>query len=317
MAPPPRRTEGTLDSSEGISRTDRRGGRRETARSVVRIATPYLRAAAMALSLVVLLGVTARYTKVVDRYFIYFPDSEITQDPGDRGLEFEDVNFTASDGVGLHGWFVPGGDQAATTWVWFHGNAGNISNRVDNLAEVHQRLGVSVFIIDYRGYGRSEGTASEDGTYLDAEAAVAYLRSREDVDGARLVLFGRSLGCAVAAETALRTDVSALVLESGFTSIQAMAQRHYSYLPGIGRVVQTRYDCLAKVRDVRVPVMVLHGDRDEIVPHEMGRELFEAANEPKRFYTIEGAGHNDTYLAGGPAYYDALAGFLGDVERGG
>ena len=320
MAAPPRRTEGTLDSSEGIPRSDRRDGRRETARSVVRAATPYLRAAAMALSLVVLLGVTARYTKVVDRYFIYFPDSEITQDPGDRGLEFEDVTFTASDGVALHGWFVPGGAQAATIWVWFHGNAGNISNRVDNLAEVHQRLGVSVFIFDYRGYGRSEGTASEEGTYLDAEAAVAYLRSRDDVDDVddgRLVLFGRSLGCAVAAETALRTEVSALVLESGFTSIQAMAQRHYSYLPGIGRVVQTRYDCLAKVRDVRVPVMVLHGDRDDIVPHEMGRELFEAATEPKRFYTIEGAGHNDTYLAGGPAYYDALESFLEDFKDGG
>lgn len=270
----------------------------------------------MALSLVVLLGITVRYTKMVDRYFIYFPDSEITRDPGDLGLEFEDVIFTASDGVALHGWFVPGPGEATTTWVWFHGNAGNISNRVDNLVEVRGRLGVNVFIFDYRGYGRSEGSASEEGTYLDGEAVVAYLRSREDVNDERLVLFGRSLGCAVAAETALRTKVSALVLESGFTSIHAMAQRHYSYLPGIGGVVQTRYDCLAKVRDVQVPVMVLHGDRDDIVSHEMGLELFEAANEPKRFYTIEGAGHNDTYLAGGPAYYDALAGFLGDISGG-
>jgi fermentation-respiration switch protein FrsA (DUF1100 family) len=275
-----------------------------------RVAMPLMRGAALFVSIVVTLGVVARYTDVIDRYFIFFPDKEVSQDPGDRGLEFEDVFFTASDGVRLHGWFVPGsGDK---TLVWFHGNAGNIGHRVDNLAELHARLGVSIFIFDYRGYGRSEGTPSERGTYLDAQAALDYLESRQDLAGHKTVLFGRSLGCAIAAEAATRNEAYALVLESPYTSVRAMARRVYPFIPGIGLLVSTKYDCLAKVKNVHIPIMVLHGDRDEIVPFDMGRELFEAANPPKRFYTIEGAGHNDTYLVGGTEYYQALASFIQD-----
>jgi fermentation-respiration switch protein FrsA (DUF1100 family) len=121
----------------------------------------------------------------------------------------------------------------------------------------------------------------------------------------------------VAAEIATRHEFRAVVLESPFTSIGAMARRHYPFLPGIGFFFQTRYDTLAKVKDVRVPVMVLHGDSDEIAPFDMGREVFAAANPPKRFYTIEGAGHNDTYVVGGPAYYEALAEFLKDPAGSG
>ena len=126
------------------------------------------------------------------------------------------------------------------------------------------------------------------------------------------------MGCAIAAEAATRNDAYALILESGFTSVGAMARSHYPFLPGIGALVRTRYDTLTKLKQVGVPVMVLHGDRDDIVPLEMGRELFEAAKPPKRFYLIPGAGHNDTYVVGGTAYYDALASFLQDpaVEGG-
>ena len=303
------------EGSEGIPQSNHKGEVGGIRRSALRISKALLRGAATVLLLVVVLGVAARCTSLVDRLFTYFPESDVYQDPGDRGLDYEDATFTTADGVRLHGWFVPG--QGEITWVWFHGNAGNISHRVDNLAELHRRLGVNIFIFDYRGYGRSEGRVSEEGTYLDAEAALAYVRSRQDVDHSRLVLFGRSLGCAVAAETALRTQVYAVILESGFTSIHAMARRHYAYLPGIGSLVQTKYDCLAKIKNVHSPVMVLHGDNDDIAHHEMGRELFEAANPPKRFYTIKGAGHNDTYVVGGPAYYDALSGFLQDPAASG
>ena len=196
--------------------------------------------------------------------------------------------------------------------VWFHGNAGNIGHRVDNLADLNSRLGVSIFIFDYRGYGRSDGTPSEQGTYLDAQAALEYVRSRQDVGGQKPVLFGRSLGCAIAAEAATKNEAFALVLESPYTSIRDMAKRLYPMIPGVGLLLSTKYDCLAKVKDVHIPIMVLHGDRDEIVPFDMGRELFEAANPPKRFYTIEGAGHNDTYLVGGAEYYEALASFIED-----
>ena len=267
------------------------------------------RVLAVAVVLYVAMGLLLRYTSVINQ-FIYFPDSTIYQDPGDFGLEFEDVYLTTSDGVRIHGWFVPG--SGGPTLIWFHGNGGNISNRADNIAGLNRRLGVSILIIDYRGYGLSEGSPNEQGTYLDAEAAMAHALSRPDVDPERLVLFGRSLGCAVAAEMAVRHDVYAVVLESPFTSISAMASRAYPFLPGLGLLTGNMYDTLGKTARIDAPVMVLHGDSDEIVPFEMGREVFDAATEPKRFYRIRGAGHNDTYAVGGAPYLDALGSFLAE-----
>ena len=256
------------------------------------------------------IALLARYTDFIDRYLVFFPERDIFQDPGDRGLIFEDVTFAASGGVSLHGWFVPGpGDK---TLVWFHGNAGNISHRVDNLYSLHTRLGVNIFIFDYRGFGKSEGSPSERGTYLDADAALEYLRSREDVDTNKLVLFGRSVGCAVAAEAATKIEAQAVILESPFTSARAMARKVYPFLPGIGLLVAGKLDTLSRIGRVHAPIMVIHGDADEIVPFEMGRELFEAANHPKRFYAIGGAGHNDTYLVGGEPYLEALVSFVED-----
>ena len=267
------------------------------------------RVLAVAVVVYIALGLLLRYTSVINQ-FIYFPDSTIYQDPGDFGLEFEDVYLTTADGVRIHGWFVPG--SGGPTLIWFHGNGGNISNRADNIAGLNRRLGVSILIIDYRGYGLSEGSPNEQGTYLDAEAAVAHALSRPDVDPERVVLFGRSLGCAVAAEMAVRHDVYAVVLESPFTSVPAMASRAYPFLPGLGLLTGNMYDTLGKTARIDAPVMVLHGDSDEIVPFEMGREVFEAASEPKRFYRIRGAGHNDTYAVGGAPYLDALGSFLSD-----
>jgi fermentation-respiration switch protein FrsA (DUF1100 family) len=260
------------------------------------------------------LGVLARTTGVIDRYFIFFPERTLDRDPGDRGLNFEDVYFEASDGVRLNGWFVPGRNN--TTFLWLHGNAGNIADRVDNIVEIHDNLGVGVFIFDYRGYGRSEGKPTEQGTYLDAQAALKYLHSRGDVNPGRLVLFGRSLGCAVAAELASKNDVQGVVMESPFTSIRAMAKRAYPFLPGIGSFIRTRYDTLSKMGSIGAPVIVLHGNRDDIAPFDMGIAVFEAATTPKRFYRIEGAGHNDTYSVGGHAYYQALGEFLDNLPKG-
>lgn len=279
---------------------------------------PFIAVLRVIVLLVVILlacGFLVRQTKLLDKQLIFFPSREIAATPESVGLYYEDVTFAASDGVNLHGWFVPGRQE--TTLVWFHGNAGNIGDRVENLALMHHRLGISVFIFDYRGYGRSEGSPSEKGMYLDAEAALEYLGERpgEGEDNG-LVYFGRSLGAAVAVEMATRHQPKALILESPFTSVGAMARRTHpllsSFLP-VGAVVQSKFDSLSKIGSVQSPVMVMHGDRDEIVPFEMGRQLFDAANEPKRFYTIENAGHNDTYLAGGDAYFDALGSFINDV----
>jgi hypothetical protein len=244
---------------------------------------------------------------VIERSFIYFPERELIGDPADFGLPFDDVSFTAGDGVRLHGWFAPG--ESGVTWLWCHGNAGNISHRLENLRLLHDELGVSVFIFDYRGYGRSEGSPSEEGTYRDAEAALAHVLSRPDVDPERIVYFGRSLGAAVAVELATRRPPFALILESPLPSIAELARHHYPFLP-VGGLLRTKYDSLSKIGRVRVPLLVLHGDQDEVIPFEAGRKLFEAANEPKRFYAIRGAGHNDTYIVGGREYFRALREFV-------
>lgn len=247
----------------------------------------------------------------MEKRLIFYPEKTIWTTPADRRLSYEDVFFQTSDGVRLNGWFVPGSGRSATL-LWFHGNTGNIADRVDNIALLHDRLGISIFIFDYRGYGRSGGSVSEEGTYRDAEAALAYLRSRKDVNPAKIILFGRSLGAAIAVELAAKEPCAGLLLESPFTSVKEMADSAFPLFP-VGFFFRTKYDALSKIKQVKVPVLILHGDRDEIVPFSMGRRIFEAANEPKTFFTIKGAGHNDTYQMGGRAYLRALDRFIEEV----
>jgi len=243
----------------------------------------------------------------VDKEFIYFPDRAIEATPASVGLAFEDVYFETSDGVRLNGWFVPG--PGPEVMIWFHGNGGNISHRVHNLRRFHDELGVSVFIFDYREYGRSGGSVSEEGTYRDAEAALIYVRSRTGQPAAGIIYFGRSLGAAIAVELALKAPPRALILESPMTSIREMARQVMPYLP-VGFLIKTEYDSLSKIGKIYLPLFILHGDRDDVVPFGQGRRLFEAANRPKEFYTIHGASHNDTYVVGGPAYWEAWRKFL-------
>ena len=220
-------------------------------------------------------GLLARQMSFIDQQMIYFPDEELIATPADVGLEYEGVNLTASDGTKLHGWLVPG--EGNITLLWFHGNAGNISHRVDNILLLNRALGVNIMILDYRGYGRSEGSPSEKGLYLDAEAGFEFLVSERGVDPeTELVFFGRSLGAAVAVEMAIRHRARALILESGFTSVKNMAHRAFPFLPSgaLLTMVEARYDTISKIGNVEYPVMVLHGDRDEIVPFKLGEELF-------------------------------------------
>jgi fermentation-respiration switch protein FrsA (DUF1100 family) len=248
----------------------------------------------------------------IEERFIFFPVQEVAHTPHDAGLGFQDIWFPAADGTRLNGWFVPH-PQARATLLWFHGNAGNISHRVENIRMLREKVPAHVFIFDYRGYGRSEGAASEEGTYSDAAGALGYLRSRSDVDPRRIVLFGRSLGAAVAGDLAAREDCLALILETPFVSVQEMAKIALPFLP-IGRLLRTRYDLVNKVGKVRAPILVLHGDQDEIVPYAQGKKVFEAAPEPKEFYTIRGARHNDTYLIGGDPYFQKLKNFIDRAE---
>ena len=237
-------------------------------------------------------------TNLVER-FIFFPDPELVGTPADVGLAYEEVFFPAADGTELHGWYVPG--TRSETLLWFHGNAGNISHRLDNLRLLHDRVGVNIFILDYRQYGRSKGKASEQGLYSDARGALKFLRSRKDVAADQIIYFGRSLGGAVAIDVAIAAPPLALVLESAFASLRAMAG---TILPGsLSGVLPQSFDNIGKIAAVHCPILFIHGDRDDLVPYEQGRRLFAAASPPKSFYTVRGAGHNDTYVVGGETYF--------------
>ena len=280
--------------------------------------------AALALGCATIAALAAREANLLDRLLVYFPVRTLDATPADMGLEYEDVYFETSDGVTLHGWYVPGpGDASAGSGqaqcvVWFHGNAGNIGHRVHNLALMHARVGASVFLFDYRGYGRSGGSPSEQGLYLDAEAAVEQAKARCGVADDGIVLFGRSLGGAVAVEMATRRPFRAVVVESAFTSVKQMARVSNSvisrFLPPFV-IVKARYDNLAKIPSALSPVLIVHGDADGTVPHHMGLELYGAAPEPKAVHVVEGAGHGDVYVVGGDAYFDALRGFVHGPRR--
>ena len=249
----------------------------------------------------------------LEKRFIFFPSSEIGYTPGQAGLTYEDVVFATDDGINLHGWFLPGSTEL--TFLWFHGNGGNISHRVGELAMLHHRLGVNLLIFDYRGYGRSQGRPSEQGTYRDARAALRYLLARPDVSRENIVYFGRSLGSAVAVELAVEHPPAALILVSPIASVAHMARVTFPYLP-IGWLIGNRYNSLARIPTIQRPLLILHGERDETVPLSQGRMLYEAANQPKHFKVLSQAGHDDTYDSGGAVYWNALQEFLAELPGG-
>jgi hypothetical protein len=254
------------------------------------------------------------FPRFIEKGFIFHPErSNDSATPDVYGIEYDDVIFRTEDGLNLNGWLVPGKkpspDADLHTLLWFHGNAGNINRRLDNLKMIYERVPVNVFIIDYRQYGRSEGKISEQGTYLDSRAALAYLHSRDDINNEKIIFFGRSLGSAVAVELALNEKCRALILETPFTSILEMGKKLYPFLP-VNLLLKTKYDSLAKIGNIKVPILVMHGDKDDLVPFEHGKRLYDMANEPKEFYTIPGAGHNDTHIVGGDEYFDVIRNFV-------
>lgn len=261
------------------------------------------------------------FPRFIEKGLIFHPDkSKGIATPDVYGIKYDDVTFQTEDGLNLHGWFVsgkksspdadlPAGRTDMHTLLWFHGNAGNINHRLDNLKMIYERVPVNIFIIDYRQYGRSEGKVSEEGTYLDARAALAYLHSRKDINQEKIIFFGRSLGSAVAVHLALEEQCRALILETPFTSILEMGKKLYPYLP-VRLLLKTKYDSLSKIRNIKVPILIMHGDKDKLVPFEHGKRLYDMANEPKEFYTIPGAGHNDTHIVGGEEYFEVIKNFV-------
>jgi len=261
--------------------------------------------------------VLSGFFETIESWFLYHPFAAISVTPASYGVPFEEVRFPAADGTRLHGWYVPPVRADGPVLLWAHGNAGNISHRSENIAMIRRETGAGVFIFDYRGYGRSEGRPREAGLYADMRGAHAWLSGR--VPGGRIVLFGRSLGASVAVRLAAegvpsREIARAMILESPFESLAAMGEQIFPFLP-IRRMVVQQFDNVKWLPRAKLPLLLLHGDADEIVPFAQGRRLFELASPPKRFHRIAGAGHNDTYLMGGPAYWAAWREFLAAPER--
>jgi len=240
---------------------------------------------------------------------IYYPDMpgrSLVATPQQIGLEYQDVELVTGDNIRLHGWFIP--KQAAKgTLLFFHGNAGNVSHRLESI-ELFHRLGLNVLIIDYRGYGQSEGKASEKGTYRDAMAAWKYLVQTRGYDAEKVIVFGRSLGASIASWLASKQTPAALILESGFSSVPSMAKRIYPFLP-VSWLTYFKYDTRDHVKNIACPVLVAHSRSDEIIPYEEGRKVFDAAPEGKQFLEMLG-GHNNGFMLSGPAYIDGLRSFI-------
>jgi len=250
---------------------------------------------------------------LLDQLFVYHPDPWQDREWAKiSGLPLEDVWFPAADGTRLFGWYVQSSGSPVLL-LWCHGNAGNIINRLDNLRELYH-LGLSVFLFDYRGYGRSQGRPSEEGLYQDALGAYAHVTGARHIRPERILLFGRSLGAAVAGEVASHRPAAGLILESSFPSVEALAKFHYFGLPAHW-LVGARFNLTDRLKHVSVPILVIHGDQDEIVPIHLGRQVFEAAKDPKAFYLVPGADHNNLYHVGGRPYFQMLKRFVEEVIR--
>jgi fermentation-respiration switch protein FrsA (DUF1100 family) len=279
--------------------------------------------------LLLLITVLVAFVMLFEDSFIYFPskypegDWDVARLQAGRGRvssKIEDVWMTAADGVRLHGWYCTppqtDGEKGSLipngmTLLWFHGNAGNLSHRYPVIEKLLEQ-GFNVFIIDYRGYGRSEGSPSEEGLYRDARAAWDYLVHERKVSSGQIIVFGDSLGGAVAIELATKVEPAGLIVQSSFTSIKDMAAQVMPFLPTF--ILRTKMDSINKIASVRCPKLFIHSPADEMVPYRLGRQLFDAASPPKQFYEVKNASHNEMDIIGGRAYFDAFGDFARAVR---
>jgi fermentation-respiration switch protein FrsA (DUF1100 family) len=259
-------------------------------------------------ALLALVGISILPLALIDR-LIFQPSPGVDLTPEALGIEAESVFLESEDGVRIHAFYLPS-PGATRSLLFLHGNAGNASHRLPNAADL-AALGTDVLLLEYRGYGLSEGRADEKGVYADARAGLEHLRTSRACPPGRIVVFGRSLGGAVAVDLAANRPLAGVILESTFTSIADVARAAVG-IP-FGRLIGRRFPAEEKITRVRCPILFFHGDRDRIIPFELGRRLFEAAPEPKAFETISGAGHNDTTLVGGTEYYRRIRRFLDQV----
>lgn len=242
----------------------------------------------------------------------YFPEQEIAQTPADFGLRHRELQFDTGDGERLFGWWITTEQTPPSGHILLcHGNGGNIGDRLID-ADLLCRAGFNLLLFDYRGYGRSTGRPDEEGTYRDADAARDALLDQPECDPAGVVYLGESLGGAIALALALQSPPRGLVLESTFTSLRAVARHHYRVIPP--GMVPDAYPSIRRIGKLHVPLLLLHGDRDEVVPISEARALYEAGREPKRMHVFGGLGHSDLVSAG-PEYARVIKDWVREVVR--
>jgi hypothetical protein len=233
-------------------------------------------------------------------------------------MPYETVRLDTEDGETLHGWWIPANDvsretppehRVGHTLLFFHGNAGNISGRLESVQQFYQ-LGLNVLIVDYRGYGQSTGSPSEEGIYRDAEACWRYLTETKGLAPQKIVVFGRSMGGGPATWLATREQPGAVILESVFTNVPDVGAHHYSFLP-VRALATNQFDNESRVAEIKAPKLFVHSQGDRVVPFELGRQVYEAAAEPKQFLEIEG-GHNDGFLVSAEEYLRTIDDFLSE-----
>lgn len=227
----------------------------------------------------------------LENSLIYFPAKYPSGWWNPQGLKFEDAEFTAVDGTQLHGWYLPGKNPQAAI-LFCHGNAGNLTHRIDVMQDLPQYVDTSLLVFDYRGYGKSHGSPDEAGVLADARAARAWLAKRAGIAESEIVLWGESIGGAVAVDLAAEDGARGLILENAFTSLPEVAAYHYPWLP-VRWLMRGQLNSRKKISRYHGPLLMVHGDADSVVPYPFGQRLFAAANEPKRFVTQPGADHND------------------------
>lgn len=245
-----------------------------------------------------------------------FEPSPVLQTMPDRlGMPFEELRIPVESGGELYAWWMPAGKADAPTVMYLHGNYGNIGHNLDHSKRLHD-MGYNVLLPDYRGYGRSSnGQPTETRVYEDAEAAWQYLLKARGVPPQRAFIYGHSLGGAIAIDLAVRhPEAAGLIAESTFTSMQAMGELKYDYLP-VGLLLNQRFESLQKIPGLKIPVLLIHGTWDEKVPVAMARQLYDAAPQPKRLLLIEGGEHSNSGTIGWVEYRDAVAAFVKQYAR--
>ena len=249
------------------------------------------------------------YVKYLEARSLFYPSKKIEYTPAAIGLEFTDTYFKTKDGKTINGWLVPA-KQAKYTILFFHGNGGNISHRLDKI-KILNNIGLNIFIIDYRGYGKSEGKPSEKGVYLDANAAYDYLAKIKGISPDSIIVYGESLGGAVAIELCTKISAKALITEEVFSSIRDMGKIMYPYLPSF--FVSDRFNSLARIEKINIPKLFIHSRNDNLVPFALSEKLYKKAKEPKRLAIISGD-HNYAFLESEKEYTKALREFIQELN---